>query len=103
MADLADDFRERIDAHGDVARDDRRQRRRAALEGNGDDFYVGHVFQQLARQMRRGAVAGHAVGEQVRLLARRGEHVLEFCVRALGGDDDRERRGRDLTDRGKIL
>src|SRR6266481_962573 len=74
----------------------------AALVGNSDDLHSGHVLQQLAREMCGGAIAGHAVGQSVRVLSCRGEEVSEIRIGTCLGDKDREWRRRDLADRRKV-
>src|SRR5260370_9155573 len=53
--------------------------------------------------MRGGAIAGHAEGQRVRVLSRGGEEVSEIPIWTCLGDEDGERRRRDLADRREIL
>ncbi len=88
-----------------VAGDHGGERRRAALVGDRDDLGAGHVVQQLAGEMRRGAVAGHAIGHAspAWLSPLRQADSCRFFAGAVLGHHDRERRIGDFADRGKIL
>ena len=65
--ELPDGFRPVVDRDRDLPAEQIVHRRRAALVGDRDDVDLGEIFQKLAGEMGRGAVARHAVGKASRL------------------------------------
>src|SRR5437870_4784891 len=86
-----------------AARDRVVQRRAGALVRDVDDLDLGHVEEQLARQVRDAARAGRRVRQLVRLAPRQLDQLLQVVRRHRGMHRDHERPLRELDDRRDVV